>query len=401
MQQNRYTYQAMDASGNPVTGEIIAATESEVSQALGARGLVPLEVEQQSTKASFSFGDPLSTKDIISFTQGLKTLVAAHAPLDRALGLLANASEKPELAQLCNALQKEVKEGKSLSEAMRFFPHYFSPLYTSIVQAGEAGGILDILLPKLGRFLESAEETRRNLISSLTYPAILFLVGILSVVLLLIYVVPQFASMFEDSGSPIPPSAEFLLGLSAFMQQWGWVLLLIPVAVVAGWRFASSTPERQLSRDQMLLNLPLLGGILLETETARLSRTLGALLNAGIPLMQALDVVQGVVSNLFLAASVTQVVEEVRKGTSLGSAFQHSTPFPPLLSQLLKVGEETGTSADILEHIADHFDTQTREQTARLVTLLEPMMILGMGIFVGGIVITMLNAIFSINDVQF
>ncbi|HIE00073.1 MAG TPA: hypothetical protein EYP59_07250 [Thiotrichaceae bacterium] len=217
----------------------------------------------------------------------------------------------------------------------------------------------------------------------------------------MVFVVPSFATLFEDMGSNMPSSAAFMLGLSHWLTNYGWSLLFIPLFLWYGWRQLDATPHRRLQRDQAMLSVPLLGRLILQAESSRFCRTLGALLGAGIPLLKGLHIVRGVMDNQVLANSLAQVEEAVRGGISLGKALVNEGKFPVLLAQLVIVGEETGRTGTILDKLAETFDRSVKQQTSQLVALLEPLLILTLGVIVGAIVITMLSAIFSINQMKY
>jgi general secretion pathway protein F len=396
-----YTYQACDFEGKIQTGQLNAETEQEVVSILQARQLIPIKVELQADSSTPLLGrQKISNRDIIDFTNGLCTLVEARVPLDRALTLLEGLTDRPVVQQLISDLRREVKEGKSLADALQTRPDIFSRMYINMVHAGEEGGILEQLLPKVARFLDDADAAKRTIISSMIYPLILLITGILSVIMLLVFVVPQFAALFEDMGSRIPASAAFLLALSHWLKAYGWSLLFIPFGIWYGWRYISTTPELRLQRDQFLLSSPVLGLLLLQAESSRFCRTLGALLGAGIPLLKGLYIVRGVLENQVLSNALQEIEENVRSGTSLGKALSNQGVFPTLLAQLVIVGEESGRTSHILEKLAENFDVQVKQKTSQLVALLEPLLILGLGIIVGAVVIVMLSAIFSINDIK-
>jgi general secretion pathway protein F len=386
---HQYKFQACDISGKTQTGQIGAESEQEVVITLQNRQLIPLKIEQTTENSGLFQHRSVSKRDVIDFTNGLCTLVEAHVPMDRALSLLEGLTAKPQTQQLIADLRQDVKEGKSLADALQSHPEIFSRMYVNMVHAGEEGGILDQLLPKLANFLAMADEAKRTIISSLIYPAILLITGIGSVVLLMVFVVPQFASLFKDMGSNMPPSAAFLLGLSHWLKVYGWTLLVLPALLWYGWRQLDTTPELRLRRDHFKLSLPMFGDLLLQAESSRFCRTLGALLGAGIPLLKGLHIVRGVIENQALADSLAQVEEEVRGGTSLGKALTNVHQFPVLLSQLVIVGEESGRTAIILDKLAETFDGYVKQQTGRLVALAEPLLILILGVVVGAVVIVM------------
>jgi general secretion pathway protein F len=399
-----YRYQACDAQGAVHRGRISADSEQEAVALLQARQLVPVQlqaVEEGEDAPLLLRRRGISHADIIDFTEGLTTLVEARVPLDRALQLLEGTMEKPAMKLLVSNLRREVKEGKSLAEALQGHTPLFSNMYINMVLAGEEGGILDKLLPRLANFLKDAHEARRTVISALIYPAVLLFVGFISIVLLLVFVVPKFAVLFEDMGSAMPESAALLLGVSGWLREFGWTLLLLPPGVWLVWRHMGATPERRLQRDTFLLRLPLLGSLLLQAESSRFCRTLGALLHSGIPLLKALHIVSGVLDNRLLQQTVAQVEEAVRGGISLGRALGQTEQFPVLLAQLVVVGEESGRTAMILDKLAESFDAHVKQQTGRLVALVEPLLIVILGLVVGTVVIVMLSAVFSINELQY
>ncbi|MEM7016802.1 MAG: type II secretion system F family protein, partial [Pseudomonadota bacterium] len=287
MASQQYSYQAIDPQGITQKGQLAADSEQEVVSILQARKLVPVQVSMAAESGgglnldlSALSGRKVSNADLIDFTSGLCTLMETHVPLDRALMLLGGLTNKPVMQTLISDLRREVKEGKSLADALRTHPETFSRMYVNIVHAGEEGGILDKLLPRLEKFLKEADESRRTIISALTYPAVIGVVGIISVVLLLTFMVPMFATVFEDMGSEVPDAAAFLLSISNWLQSYGWTLLSIPLAIWYGWRQWGSTPERRLHRDTTLIKSPLLGTLLLQGESSRFCRTLGALLGS-------------------------------------------------------------------------------------------------------------------------
>ena len=401
MSVHHYQYQACDAQGNMLSGQLSAESEREAVAQLQARKLVPLRINEARGQSRAGRGTKIRNADLVDFTNGLCTLVEARVPLDKALSLLEGTTEKEHMRRLVTAIRREVKEGRSLADAMEQRPEVFSRLYVNLVRAGESGGILDQLLPDLAGFLERSEETRREILNALMYPLVLFIVGSASVALLLLFVVPQFTAMFADVGTPIPPSAQFLLDLSDGLGRYGWLLLPLAGAAVYGWRWLGSDADRRRARDRWLLSLPLLGSVMLYREVAVFTRTLGALLGAGIPLIRALRVARDVVGNAELVRQLQQVEEDVRGGAGLGVSLARTRRFPVLLHQLVTVGEESGRTGAILKKLAVTFDTQVRERLGSLVAALQPALIVLLGIAVGAIVVTMLSAVFSMNTLDF
>ena len=401
MSVHHYQYQACDAGGNILTGHLSAESEREAVAQLQSRKLTPLRIKATSAQTQAASDGRIKNSDLVDFTNGLCTLVEARVPIDKALSLLEGITEKEHMKRLVLSLRREVKEGKSLADAMELRPEVFSRLYVNLVRAGEAGGILDQLLPDLANFLESAEATRRHVLSSLTYPIVLLITGVLSVALLLIFVIPQFAAIFENVGSQIPPSAQFLLDLSAALKSYGWLVVPLVAGLIAYWRWWRKDPERLLHLDTALLRVPLAGKILLYRDVATFSRTLGALLGAGIPLIRGLRVARDVVRNTALIKHLKQVEEDVRGGAGLGASLARTRKFPVLLHQLVTVGEESGRTGTILRKLAGTFDNYVKDDMQRLVSALQPALILVLGIAVGAILIVMLSAVFSMNTLDF
>ena len=396
-----FKYQAFDTKGKVQTGQLNAESEREAVRILQGKNLTPVKVQE--TKRTFGRGrnKKISHADISDFTNGLCTLVDARVPIDKALRLLDGVTESSAMRELVLNLLRDVKEGKSLAEAMENHPHVFSRMYVNIVRAGEEGGILHELLPDLTDFLETSAKTRQAVISAMIYPVVLLVTGIISVFLLLIFVVPQFAVMFEDVGTEIPSSAAFLLSLSNFVQNYGYLFVIAAVICIFLWKRLDRDPQPKLQKDGFLLSLPLVGTLILYRECAVFARTLGALLGAGIPLIRALRISREVISNSVLTSHLLKVEEDVRGGSGLGISLEKTNRFPTLLHQLVAVGEESGRTSDILLKTAVTFDTYVRNQMSALVSALQPALIIFLAIAVGGITITMLSAVFSMNSVEF
>ncbi len=396
-----FKYQAFDTEGKVQTGQLSAESEREAIRILQGKNLTPVKVKE--TKPAFGRGrnKKISHADILDFTNGLCTLVDARVPIDKALRLLDGVTESSAMRELVLNLLRDVKEGKSLAQAMETHSHVFSRMYVNIVRAGEEGGILHELLPDLTDFLETSAKTRQAVISAMIYPVVLLVTGIISVFLLLIFVVPQFAVMFEDVGTEIPSSAAFLLSLSNFVQSYGYLFVIAAVICIYLWKRLDRDPQTKLQKDGFLLSLPLVGTLILYRECAVFARTLGALIGAGIPLIQALRISREVIANSVLTSHLLKVEEDVRGGSGLGISLERTNRFPTLLHQLVAVGEESGRTSDILLKTAATFDTYVRNQMSALVSALQPALIIFLAIAVGGITITMLSAVFSMNAVEF
>lgn len=396
-----FKYQAFNNEGKIENGQLNADSEREAVRILQGRNLTPVKLQQTRSGGERLKRSKVSHRDLLDFTNGLCTLMEARVPIDKALRLLDGITESAAMRELVLQLLRDVKEGKSLAEAMETHPQVFSKMYVNIVRAGEEGGILHELLPDLAEFLETSAQTRQAVISAMIYPTVLLITGIISVFLLLVFVVPQFAAMFEDAGTDIPPSAAFLLSLSGFLQNYGYLFIVLVVLLIGVWRRLDQDPATRLKKDNFLLSLPLMGNLILYRDCAVFARTLGALLGAGIPLIRALRVAREVIGNAVLNRHLLDVEDDVRGGAGLGISLEKTNKFPTLLHQLVAVGEESGRTSEILLKTAVTFDTYVRNQMASLVSALQPALIIFLAIAVGGITITMLSAVFSMNAVEF
>jgi general secretion pathway protein F len=396
-----FKYQAFDNQGKIKAGQINAESQKDAIRILRRKKLTPIKIEESKRGGQATRRGKISNTDLLDFTNGLCTLVEARVPLDKALKLLDGITESLAMKELVLNLLGDVKEGKTLADAMELHSHVFSKMYVNIVRAGEEGGILHELLPDLAEFLETSAKTRQEIVTAMIYPIVLSVTGILSVLLLLVFVVPQFAAMFEDSGSEIPPSAVFLLNLSAFIQNYWLIFLILFVSAIFYWRRLDNDPSAKLRKDNFLLKLPLIGPLILYKECAVFSRTLGALLGAGIPLIRGLRVSKEVILNSFLVKHLNDVEEDVRGGAGLGLSLEKTGVFPTLLHQLVTVGEESGRTSSILVKSAGTFENFVRNQMSAIVSALQPALIIFLAIAVGGITITMLSAVFSMNAVEF
>ena len=401
MSGRTFRYQAFDIAGKRRSGALQAETEREAMRILQGRRLTPILVQPGRASNWSLERRKISAAELLGFTNGLCTLVDARLPLDRALRLLEGIAESAAMRELARGLLREVKEGSSLAEAMEQHPGVFDKMYVNIVRAGEEGGILHQLLPDLAEFLESNARTRQSIVAAMVYPTVLMITGILSVGLLMIFVIPQFAAMFQDAGAEIPRSAALLLAASEFLRAYGYLAFIIAGLAFFGWKRLDAAPAGRYRKHRFLLSLPLMGNLILYRECALLARTMGALMNAGIPLIRALRVAREALANMVLARELARVEEDVRGGAGLGVSMEKTNRFPTLLHQLVGVGEESGRTASILLKAAETFDSHVRHQVAAMVAALQPALIIILAIVVGGITITMLSAVFSMNAVEF
>jgi general secretion pathway protein F len=405
----QFQYRATDFQGKIVEGSMEAGEERSVVQRLREKGLIPIRIGAgtaavpRAAKAITlpSFGKKrVKTSELLIFTRELATLLGAGMPLDRSLTTLTQLAQTPELKRVTAEVLEAVRGGTALAEALGQHPQVFPPLYVNMVKAGEVGGVLDQVLQRLVEYLASAEELRDEVISALTYPLILVGVGGVSVAILLVFVLPKFASMFADLGQTLPLSTRMMLSISdAATSPWSLIGVPLIIGAVFGiYRYFSTT--QRMAFDGFKLRVPVVGSLLRLTEVARFARTLGVLLRSGVPMLQALDIVRAVAGNQVIAHALNEVQSGVREGAGMAGPLGRSGVFPQLALQMIAVGEDTGKLDEMLITTADFFDREVRNDVKRLTRLLEPAMILIMGLVVGFMVISMLMAVFSINDVD-
>jgi general secretion pathway protein F len=320
--------------------------------------------------------------------------------LDRALGILEELAPNERLKVIVADLLRTVRGGGSLSDALaKHHPRPFSRLYINMVRAGEKGSVLEVALRRLAEFLESRAAFTEAVVSALAYPLVVTAAGAGAIVFLLTFVIPRFTTIFADLRQAVPLPTQILLSVSGAVREYWWVGALLALAGVLAWRVWTATPEGRLGWDRTLLRLPRLGGLIRKIETARFTRTLGTLLRSGVPVLGALAVVGEMMSNQVVGRAVARLADAVKRGGTLAAAMAEQGPFPALAVHMVRVGEETGRLEEMLLKTAETFEAEVRAELKRFIGLLEPAIILAMGVLVAFIVVAMLLAIFSINEI--
>jgi general secretion pathway protein F len=401
-----FNYKAVRPNGEVLEGEMEAADEAALVGALQLDGLIPIKISMAGKGGLLSSlfrKKPRQVKpeQILHFTRELATLLEAGMTLDRGLQILIELSDDEQLVRMMESIREKVQSGGTLSDALTAQGKAFSPLYISMIKAGEAGGVLHDVLQRLVDYLESSHELRESVRSALIYPMVLLTVAGLSVIGLLIFVVPQFSQMFEDMGQALPLPTQIVVGLGDMMRNYWWMIMASVFLFIAFAQHHFTQPQVKLRWDKRLLGWPLLGDLIAKVETARLSRTLGILLHNGLPLLMALNLVKDVIGNSTIAQSVENAAESLKRGKGLADPLIEEAVLPPLALQMIKVGEESGDLEPMLNKIADVFDGEVRASIKRALTLLEPLLIVGLGIIVAGIIVSILMAVLSANELAF
>ncbi len=398
----RFRYVALDRSGKQVAGEIAAENPEDVKHRLRDMGYFPSRVEEAATVAlggpgTFRRSRGITGADIVVITRQLADMTAARLPMFRALSVLVEQAGSSALRGLIETIRADVQQGRPLSDALGRHPRHFPDLYVNMVRAGETSGHLDAVLLRLAEFLEKSMRRRSQVISALLYPAVLMTVAVGAVTFIVGFLIPKLAALFEEMEQTLPLITQALLAIAGVLSHIWYAVVLFIVLVVLGIRWYAGTEAGRERLDLLTLRMPLLGPIWHKMAVSRLARTFGTMLAGGVPILAALEISGNAVGNRPMARAVDAMRDEVREGTGLALALDHTSAFPPLLIHMAGVGEETGQLPEMMARVADSLDFEVDSALGRLTTLLEPIVIIIMGVIVGFIVLAVLLPIFQIN----
>lgn len=396
-----FEYKVRDRAGKIKTGKLDAETQAQVANKLKTMGYAPVSITQSKAgmKKELSipgFGKKVKLKDLAVFSRQFATMINAGLSLLRSLTILTEQTENKELARILGAVRDDIETGNSLSIAMSKHPAVFPPLMVNMTKAGEVGGFLDSVLMQIAENYEAEVKLRGKVKSAMTYPVVVFVMAILAVVGMLLFIVPVFKAMFEDLGATLPLPTRFLVFLSGQMK------MLVPLGVVG--LIAFSIVWKKIKRDEKVrgfidplkLKAPVFGSLFQKIALARFARNLGTMLRSGVPILQSLDIVADTCGNIVLARAVRAVQESVRTGESLTAPLREHSVFPPMVVQMMAVGEDTGALDTMLGKIAEFYDQEVESTTESLTALLEPLMIAFMGAIIGGMIVALYMPIFKI-----
>jgi general secretion pathway protein F len=402
-----FTYKAVNSLGETEEGIRDAVDEQLLIAALQSEGYIPIRVKPANSRSFLGLGlgtrqSKLSQKDIALLTGELATLLESGLPLDKSLMVLMDLTEDNErLSKVIAKVLEKVKGGASLADALEQQAGIFTKFYLNMIRAGEAGGSLDDVLKRLSDYLERSQELKDTVSTALIYPAILLVMSLASLFVMLTFVVPQFTEMFESAGKALPVSTQIVVGLANWLQSYWWALLVGIVSISSYMKFQLADPIKKKVWDGRFLKLPLAGTIITNKETANISRTLGTLLGNGVSILAALIIVRETVDNLVLAAAIQDAEEQLKQGKHLSDALLEKRLFPKMAMQMIKMGEETGRLEEMLLRVAAIYDKQLRVAIQRLLAFLEPALIITLGLMIAGIIVSILLAILSVNDLAF
>jgi general secretion pathway protein F len=398
-----FEYKAVSSSGETVRGTMEAGSEASVIAKLQESGNIPISTNAAG-EGGFNFDSlrlkrrGMNTREVGQFTQQLATLLGAGLPLDRSLQVLLELSENARIEQTVTAIRDQVREGGSLSDAMDAQHGSFSRLFINMVRAGEIGGSLDTTLERLADYLERSKDLKDSVVSAMIYPIMLMLLAGGSLVLLLVYVIPQFTPIFEELGGDLPMITKIVLAAGGILQNFWWGLIGLTFVGVVLFRRMLANPEKRLRWDTKVLGTRWVGDLVAKMEIARLTRTLGTLLTNGVPLLSGLSIARNVMTNSLLRKSVEATTQEVKTGGGLAHNLAESGHFPRLALQMVSVGEETGQLDVMLLKVADTYDKEVRNTIDRLLAVFTPVITMLMAVMIGTIVMSVLMAIMGINE---
>ena len=404
-----FHYKAATTDGEVITGSLNGNSREQVVAQIQALGQIPIQVIESTTARGERRGHALrlrrsrriNDQHISNATRGLATLLRAGLPLDRALGILASLSESERMGQLLGEVREQVKGGATLTDAMEAQEGVFSRFYLNLLRAGEAGGALEIVLERLADHMEQSREVRDTLLSALIYPMILIFVAVVSIFILLGYVVPQFTELFEGVDQVLPLPTRITIASGEFLQNYGWIIGLLAAAAAWLLRYQLGQPAGRYRWHARFLKLPLAGSIITKIEVTRFARTLSMLLHNGVPLLKALSIVKDTVDNQVIADGLEQVASSLKEGQSLAAPLAEMGHFPDFAVHMIRVGEESGRLEEILQQVAQVYERETQTTIKRALSMLEPLLILVLGVIIAGVIISILMAILGINELVF
>jgi type IV pilus assembly protein PilC len=396
-----FNYTARTLTGELQSGSIDLPSENDVVAHLRKNRMIVVKVQQAPKQLNFTFGSGVTTRDIVIFTRQFATMINSGLPLVQALDILSEQTESKALKDVTKAVVYDVESGQTLADALRKHPKAFSDLYVNMVAAGEAGGILDTILLRLATFMEKNDALVRRVKGAMIYPAVIFSVAGIAVVVLLIFVIPVFANMFASAGGVLPLPTRIVMGMSHFLIHFWYVLGGGGGLFVFGIKKYYATPGGRLNLDKLMLAMPVLGDVLRKSAVSRFTRTLGTLIASGVSILDGLEITAKTAGNRVIHDAVMESRNSIAGGETIAAPLQKSKVFPPMVISMIAVGEQTGGLDEMLSKIADFYDEEVDAAVANLLSAMEPVMIVFLGGVVGGMIIAMYLPIFNmINLVQ-
>jgi len=393
-----FLWEGKDRKGNRIKGRGLAKSEMEMRADLRRQGIAATRVKKESKL--FKSEGKVTAEDIAIFARQLATMLTAGIPMVQAFEIIGVGHDKPAMQKLVLSIKSDIETGNALNQALAKHPLYFDDLFVNLVEAGEHAGALETVLEKIATYKEKTEALKKKIKKALYYPAAVLAVAVIVTVILLLFVIPQFESLFKGFGADLPAFTQFVVSLSRWMQAKGWLLLIICVAVVVtfAYFYKRSRPMRQFI-DRMSLGVPVIGPILKKAAIARFSRTLATMFGAGVPLVEAMKSVAGATGNIVYQDAVLRMRDEISTGMRMQRAMENTGLFPNMVVQMIAVGEESGSLDEMAAKVADFYEADVDAAVDGLSSLLEPLIMVILGVLVGGLVIAMYLPIFKLGAV--
>jgi type IV pilus assembly protein PilC len=394
----QFLWEGKDKRGNKVRGKTLAASEAALRADLRRQGVAPTRVKTQSS--AFRSGGKVTSEDISVFSRQLATMMAAGIPMVQAFEIIGNGHEKPAMQKLVLDIKANIEGGSTLHESLAKHPLYFDDLFVNLVEAGEQAGALETLLDKIATYKEKTEALKKKIKKALFYPAAVLIVAVVVTIILLIFVIPQFESLFKGFGADLPAFTQMVVNLSRFVQHQGWwMAMIVGAGFYAFFYFYKRSKNMQRAIDRMMLKFPIIGPILQKSAIARFARTLSTMFAAGVPLVEAMQSVAGATGNIVYEEAVLRMKDEVATGQRLQRAMENVGLFPNMVVQMIAVGEESGSLDTMSGKVAEFYETEVDNAVDSMSSLLEPMIMAILGVLVGGMVIAMYLPIFKLGAV--
>lgn len=394
---SRFVYKATNLSGQIIEGKMEADNPDIVVERLQSQDLIPIKIKEKGKERLSS----IKSADVLSFTQQLSSLISGGMPLERCLIVLEGLTKDCKLKMAISEIKDGIRNGERFSFNLAKYPQLFSRFYISMVEIGEASGVLDLTLERLADFATKEDELRGYIKSIMIYPLIMTIFGGLSIIIILTFVVPRFILIFKELGQTLPLPTVLLINLSKVIVHWWWFILILIFGVILGLKWCSMNKTTRYAMDRLRIKLPIVGQLIEMIIANKFASNLSTLLRGGVPLLDALIIVKDAVGNMVIEEAIVQIHDSLKKGEKFGYILKQSQVFPDLVVHMVSCGEESGNLDEMLEKTAKHYETQTRNKLRGLIALIEPIMILIMGIIVAFIVASILLPIFGMSDLMF
>jgi type IV pilus assembly protein PilC len=393
-----YLWKGRSPSGELLSGEYATESKDDLVSYLRKRKIIITSVRTKSGQININLPGKsrVGVKDIGVFTRQFATMINAGLPMVQCLDILAQQTEKPPLRDAVAKVMSDVEGGSTLAEGLGRHPKIFSNLYVNMVEAGEAGGILDVILTRLATFLEKLDALQRKVKSALTYPTVVGVVALGATAFMLIFIIPTFAKMFTDFGGELPLPTKIVIGISDFLRAFWWAILGGVIGAVVGLKAYHKTEGGRLTIDRLLLRIPVLGMVIRKGSVARFTRTLGTLISSGVPILSGLEITARTSGNKVVEMAVLSTRESISQGNTIAEPLKSCGVFPPMVTQMISVGEQTGALDEMLDKIANFYDSEVDTAVDSLTAIIEPVMIVVMGTVVGGMLIAMYLPMFKL-----